>query len=85
MFKNEGGRGGQRLFEQCSKKTDDLVREGVPKRGVITISAQILFTLTWTCSICFIDVVADVCREYSALESVDIFPDITLVPPSVAS
>ena len=29
MFKTRGG-GGQRLFEQCSKKTADLVEDGTP-------------------------------------------------------
>ena len=29
MFKTKGG-GAKRLFEQCSKKTADLVKEGTP-------------------------------------------------------
>ena len=31
MFKTKGGAGGQRLFEQCSKKTADLVEDVSPK------------------------------------------------------
>ena len=36
MFKNERGGGGQRPFEQCEKKTDDLALWGVPKFNQIT-------------------------------------------------